>query len=110
MKEKGNAAYEVGYGKPPKHTRYRKGASGNPAGRPKGQRNLATILAHALEEQIVIDVRHPYRQNAICNDKTDAFICAPIEEVMNDPRVSVMQRPLRAFSREQATNCLGLRR
>jgi hypothetical protein len=25
----------VGYGKPPKHTRFRKGQSGNPKGRPK---------------------------------------------------------------------------
>jgi hypothetical protein len=27
--------YEVGYGKPPVHTRFRKGQSGNPSGRPK---------------------------------------------------------------------------
>ena len=27
--------YEVGYGKPPKNTRFRKGVSGNPEGRPK---------------------------------------------------------------------------
>lgn len=29
--------YEVGYGKPPQHTRWPKGRSPNPAGRPKGQ-------------------------------------------------------------------------
>lgn len=29
--------YEVGYKKPPKNTRFRKGHSGNPAGRPKKQ-------------------------------------------------------------------------
>jgi Family of unknown function (DUF5681) len=28
--------YEVGYGKPPAHTRFRKGQSGNPHGRPRG--------------------------------------------------------------------------
>jgi hypothetical protein len=28
--------YEVGYGKPPRRTRFRKGQSGNPGGRPRG--------------------------------------------------------------------------
>ena len=27
--------YEVGYGKPPRHTRFVKGRSGNPRGRPR---------------------------------------------------------------------------
>ena len=31
----------VGYGRPPRHTRFRKGVSGNPAGRPRGARNKA---------------------------------------------------------------------
>lgn len=30
--------YKVGYGKPPENTRFKKGASGNPRGRPKKQR------------------------------------------------------------------------
>jgi hypothetical protein len=33
--------YDVGYGKPPLHTRFRKGQSGNPKGRSKArERNL----------------------------------------------------------------------
>jgi hypothetical protein len=28
--------HDVGYGKPPAHTRFKKGVSGNPAGRPRG--------------------------------------------------------------------------
>jgi Family of unknown function (DUF5681) len=47
--------YEVGFGKPPKHSRFRKGASGNPEGRPKGKRNLATVLEKALQEKVVIN-------------------------------------------------------
>ena len=29
--------YAVGYGKPPQHSRFKPGRSGNPKGRPKGQ-------------------------------------------------------------------------
>ena len=46
---------EVGFGKPPKHGRFRKGVSGNPKGRPKGSRNLATVLAQALREKVVVN-------------------------------------------------------
>lgn len=46
--------YEVGYGKPPKHTRFRKGQSGNPRGRPKGARGLTASLRRELETKIPI--------------------------------------------------------
>ena len=46
--------YEVGYGKPPRHTRFRKGQSGNPQGRPKGSQNLTTLLSEALNEPVVV--------------------------------------------------------
>ena len=36
--------YDVGYGKPPTATRYRKGQLGNPRGRPKGTKNFEKLL------------------------------------------------------------------
>jgi hypothetical protein len=46
--------YKIGYGKPPVATRFKPGQSGNPRGRPKGSRNLATDLAAELEELITV--------------------------------------------------------
>jgi len=36
------ADYEIGYRKPPAHTRFKAGQSGNPAGRPRGARKQQT--------------------------------------------------------------------
>jgi hypothetical protein len=41
---------EVGYGKPPKHSRFKKGQSGNPKGRPKGKKNRTTVITAMLDE------------------------------------------------------------
>jgi hypothetical protein len=44
----GKADYDVGRGRPPKHTQFRPGQSGNPAGRRKGLRNFRTDVRKAL--------------------------------------------------------------
>ena len=46
--------YEVGYGKPPQHTRFAKGQSGNPRGRPCGAKNFTTLLEEALDETVTV--------------------------------------------------------
>jgi len=48
------AEYEVGYGKPPKNTQFRKGQSGNPKGRPKGSKNLVALIHEALNQPISV--------------------------------------------------------
>ena len=44
--------HDVGYGKPPSNSRFKKGQSGNPKGRPRGSRNFSTDLKATLEEPI----------------------------------------------------------
>ena len=36
--------YDVGYGRPPAHARFKPGKSGNPRGRPTGRKNLTTVI------------------------------------------------------------------
>ena len=44
--------YKIGYKKPPTHSQFQKGKSGNPGGRPKGKINFKTDLAEELAEKI----------------------------------------------------------
>ena len=45
----------VGFGRPPEATRFKKGVSGNPKGRPKGSLNVATVFQKILREKVVIN-------------------------------------------------------
>ena len=46
--------YEVGYGRPPRHTRFRPGQTGNPKGRPRKDTSLSAILERSLHKQVMI--------------------------------------------------------
>lgn len=47
---------KVGPGNPPKSTRFKKGVSGNPNGRPAGSKNLSTILREAADGTVVATI------------------------------------------------------
>ena len=44
--------YEVGDRRPPKHSQFRRGVSGNPKGRPKGSVNLRTQVTQQLRRTV----------------------------------------------------------
>lgn len=44
----------VGYGRPPKHSRFKPGRSGNPRGRPKSARGLRTLLREEMHERVSV--------------------------------------------------------
>ncbi|MGB8480717.1 MAG: DUF5681 domain-containing protein [Acidobacteriaceae bacterium] len=49
-----NSTEETGYGKPPKKTRFRKGQSGNPRGRPKGSRSFTSVFRDVCAEKVTV--------------------------------------------------------
>ena len=46
--------YEVGYGKPPRHSQFPKGASGNPSGRPKKPSGFEAKFLKELDSPLPI--------------------------------------------------------
>lgn len=46
--------YEVGYAKPPSHSRFKPGQSGNPRGRPKSAKGMKTIIREMLTEKVAV--------------------------------------------------------
>lgn len=85
--------YEVGYGKPPRHTQFKPGQSGNPRGRPKGSRSLAATVRKVLGRKIPVIERgqrklvsadeamlHRYLEMALKGDvKAGAFLFGFLE-------------------------------
>lgn len=70
--------YEVGYRKPPKHTRFKPGQSGNPKGRKPGSRNVMTLLEQILFDTVKVrengKVRHvPAIQACLINVRNQAL-------------------------------------
>ena len=52
MADKSN---KVGYGRPPVHSRFKPGQSGNPRGRPKGRLNFETDLKRTLQAPVTLN-------------------------------------------------------
>jgi hypothetical protein len=46
--------YKVGRGRPPKHSQFKPGQSGNPNGRPRGSANASTIVERALNRKVSV--------------------------------------------------------
>jgi hypothetical protein len=46
--------YEVGFGRPPLGHQFTKGVSGNPAGRPKGSKNISAIITAILAQRVTV--------------------------------------------------------
>ncbi|MBL8575600.1 MAG: hypothetical protein JNK47_00105 [Mesorhizobium sp.] len=110
---------KVGYGRAPRHSRFRKGRSGNPRGRPKNSRSLKTFLLKVLDEVVEVNehgrkrkmtkreviARQTVQQAMKGNLKSLAVITAfdPVEDEL--PKEN---EPLRDHEAEMLAHLLGL--
>ena len=69
---KSSADYEIGYGKPPKDTRFRKGQSGNPKGRPKGAKNKGAGPMDERLKEIILE--EAYRTISVRDGQRDVKV------------------------------------
>ncbi len=75
-KGKERKPYAVGYAKPPVHTRFPKGQSGNPRGKKKGLKGLKAVVSAVFQEKVAI--RTPRGIKKVT--KLDALV----QKLMND--------------------------
>jgi hypothetical protein len=79
---KRRSSQSVGYRRPPKTTQFKKGMSGNPRGRPKGNRNVGAVLRDVIDQKIQITengkIRHlPAIEVMLRRAFTDAMRSGP---------------------------------
>jgi hypothetical protein len=47
-----NSTYEIGYGKPPKANQFRKGRTGNPRGKRRGEENIISAFKRIVSKRV----------------------------------------------------------
>jgi Family of unknown function (DUF5681) len=76
--------YKVGYGRPPLHSRFKRGQSGNPRGRTKQSRNLRTIVKQVSNEQV--QIREGDRPRRM--PRMEALVRTMFTRAFKDPKAS----------------------
>lgn len=91
MSKNGNENdYEVGYGKPPKNSQFKKGQSGNPKGRPKGEKNKKSVIREVIERKVTIRQNGEKRQASVFEALVESIVAHALEGSIND-QIKLMQ-------------------
>jgi hypothetical protein len=99
--------YAVGYKKPPQRTRFRRGESGNPNGRPKGSKNLATLLEKELRQRVVVNENG--RRRSIT--KQEAMVKHLVNKALSGDRrlIQLMLEEIRLLENRAASSATAVR-
>lgn len=106
--------YDVGYGKPPQHTRFQKGRSGNPAGRPKGARSLQDELNRLLDAKTKIKsngvIKTVPTRNALCRALIQRAMAGDVRAISKIVEIAgpAMTDELRSFSTALLETDIGI--
>jgi len=74
----GESSYAVGYGKPPKHSRFKPGQSGNPKGKKKGSKSFKTIVNTVLNEKVDVKTSRGTKKMS----KVEAFVHTTVNDAL----------------------------
>jgi hypothetical protein len=96
----GQTSYAIGYRRPPLHSRFAPGTSGNPRGKPKGHLSLETVLKQELNR--IITIREGGRSRRL--KKGAAWVVRTVNGALNnDPKANAtLLALLRTFVLGQA--------
>ena len=83
----------VGYGRPPLHSRFKPGQSGNAKGRPRGKRNMSSLLGDVLAQPVTVTANGKRKRI-----RSDTAILLRLREkaLTGDLRAAAMVLSLRA--------------
>jgi hypothetical protein len=93
---------EIGYSKPPINTRFPKGVSGNPTGRPKGKLNVGTLLRQELQKKTIVKSKDGVRKEIT---KAEAIVERVVAKAMDgDPTAIRMTLNLMAMMEDSSSD------
>jgi hypothetical protein len=99
-------AYEIGYKKPPRHSRFKPGQSGNSKGRPKKAKSLNTIVREHLTQKVPVRTANGEKKIS----RIEAVLHKTLEQAMKgNPRAlaELIKLYASAVPEEKADHDLG---
>ena len=76
--------YEVGYGKPPKATRFKPERSGNPKGRPRGRRNQRSVVREVIDRKVTLRKNGKTRRVSVFEALVESLVAKALKGSIND--------------------------